>query len=489
MFIPKKDGKRRMVQDYQYINKFTIKNSYPLLLISDLIDNMGTKRVFTKMDLRWGYNNVRIKEGDEWKAVFTTHIGLFKPVVMFFGLTNSSATFQTMMNNIFRDLINKGDVTIFIDNVLVGTETEEGHNELVEEILRKLEKHDLYVKLEKCEWKVREVGFLGVVIGPNGIKMEKEKVRGVLEWPTPKCVKDVQKFLGLVNYYRRFVKDFAEIARPMHRLVQKQEKWNWRSEQEEAFGKLKEIFTLEPVLAALDLDKEMRVEADTSDYATGGVLSMKCEDERWRPVAYISKSLSDTEKNYEIHDKEMLVVIRCLEAWRHFLEGAQIKFEVWMDHKNLEYFMSSQKLNRHQAQWALFLSHFDFKLVHVPGTKMGKADGLSRWPDWQEGIGKENKDRMLVRKEWLEARTLEEVVIEGVDILDRIRKSKAVDNEVVRIVEEMKRANVKVLRNEEWREEDGLMLKEGKVYVPKDEELRVEIIRLHHNTPVGGYGG
>jgi len=313
MFVPKKDGKRRMVQDYQYVNKFTVKNSYPLPLISDLVDNMGTKRVFMKMDLRWGYNNVRIKEGDEWKAAFTMHVGSFEPVVMFFGLTNSPAIFQTMMNDIFRDLINKGDVTTFIDDVLVGTETEEGHDELVEEILRRLEEHDLYVKLEKCEWKVREVGFLGVVIEPDGIKMER-KVRGVLEWPTPKCVKDVQKFLGLANYYRRFVKDFAEITRPMHRLVWKQERWNWGSEQEEAFRRLKEIFMLEPVLAAPDLDKDMRVEADASDYVTGGVLSMKCEDKRWRLVAYISKSLSNTEKNYEIHDKEMLAVIRCLDV-------------------------------------------------------------------------------------------------------------------------------------------------------------------------------
>jgi len=241
---------------------------------------MGTKRVFMKMDLRWGYNNVRIKKGDEWKAAFTTHIGSFEPVVMFFGLTNLPATFQTMMNDIFRDLINKGDVATFINDVLVGTETEKRHDELVEEILRRLEEHDLYVKPEKCEWKVWEVGFLGVVIGPNGIKMEKEKMRGVLEWPTPKCVKDVQKFLGLANYYRRFMKDFVEIARPMHRLVRKQEKWNWGSKQEEAFGRLKEIFTSEPVLAAPELDKEMRVEADASDYTTGRVLSMRCEDDR-----------------------------------------------------------------------------------------------------------------------------------------------------------------------------------------------------------------
>jgi len=188
------------------------------------------------------------------------HVGLFELIVMFFGLKNSPATFQTIMNNIFRDMINKGDVATFIDDILVGTETEEGHNELVEEILRQLEEHNLYVKPEKYEWKVKKVGFLGVVIGPDGIKMEKEKVRGMLEWPTPRCVKDVQKFLGLENYYRRFIKDFAGIARSMHRLVRKEEKWNWGTEQERAFGRLKEIFMSEPMLAALDLDKEMRVE-------------------------------------------------------------------------------------------------------------------------------------------------------------------------------------------------------------------------------------
>ena len=150
LFVPKKDGKRKMVQDYRYVNKGTIKNSYPLPLILELIDSMGTKKVFIKMDLRWGYNNVRIKEGDEWKAAFTMHLGLFEPTVMYFGLTNSPATFQAMMNNFFKDMINKGDVATFIDDVLVATETEEGHDTIVEEVLRRLEENDLYVKPEKC---------------------------------------------------------------------------------------------------------------------------------------------------------------------------------------------------------------------------------------------------------------------------------------------------------------------------------------------------
>jgi len=155
------------------------------------LENIGMKKVSTKIDLRWGYNNMRIKKGDEWKAAFTTPERSFEPMVMFFGLTNSLATFQAMMNELLRDLINTGKVVAFIDNVIIGMETEEGHEELVAEVIKRLEENDLYVKLEKCRWKVREVGFLGVVIGPEGIKMEEEKVKGVLEWLTPKCVKDV----------------------------------------------------------------------------------------------------------------------------------------------------------------------------------------------------------------------------------------------------------------------------------------------------------
>ena len=283
------------------------------------------------------------------------HISSFKPTVMFFGMTNLLATFQAMMNEILRDLINKGKVAAFVDDVLVGTEMEEGHDEIVEEILRRLEENDLYIKLEKCVWKARKIGFLGVVIGPNGIEMEVEKVDEVLSWPQLKNVKDIRKFLGLANYYKRFIKDFARVARLMNVLTQKDEKWWWEEVQQKAFDELKQVFTTKPVLAVSNLDKEFRVEADASNYATGGVLLIKCSDKKWRPVAFISKSLSDTERNYEIHDKEMLAVIRCLEVWRHFLEGATIKFEIWTDHKNLKYFMKAQKLNRRQVRWALYI--------------------------------------------------------------------------------------------------------------------------------------
>jgi len=153
-FVGKKDRKKRMVQDYRYLNEWTIKNNYPLPLISDILENIGTKKVFMKMDLRWGYNNVRIKEGDEWKTAFTTPEGSFEPMVMFFRLTNSPATFQAMMNKLLRDLINIGKVAAFINDVIVGTETEDGHDEIVGEVIKRLEENDLYVKPEKCKWKV-----------------------------------------------------------------------------------------------------------------------------------------------------------------------------------------------------------------------------------------------------------------------------------------------------------------------------------------------
>ena len=224
-FVDKKDGGKRMVMDYRRLNRQTVKNNYPLPLITDLVDSMGNKRVFTKMDLRWGYNNVRIKEGDEWKVAFTTHVGSYEPVVMFFGMTNSPATFQDMMNKILRDMINEGKVAAFVDNVLIGTEMEEGHDELVKEVLKRLEENDLYMKPEKCAWKVQKVNFLGVVMGKGKIEMEEDKVAGVLNWPIPKTVRDVRKFLGLANYYRRFVKDFAKLAQPLNNLTRKEEKW------------------------------------------------------------------------------------------------------------------------------------------------------------------------------------------------------------------------------------------------------------------------
>ena len=242
-------------------------------------------------------------------------------------------------------------------------------------------------------------------------------------------------------------------------------------------------------MAAPDIDKKMRMEVDTSDYVTEGVLLMECEDGLWRPVAFLSKSLNEMERNYKIHDKEMLAIVRGLEAWRHLLEGVQSKFEIWIDYKNLEYFMKVQKLNRKQAQWALYLSRFDFTLKHVLGTKMGKVDGLSRRLDWKVGVDRDNENQIFIKDNWIHS--IQKVVIEGpeVDIVEKIKKVRSKNKDVVRVVEEIKKAGVKELREEEWKLEGDLVIKEGKIYVPKDKELRAEVIRLHHDIPAVEHGG
>jgi len=199
---------------------------------------------------------------------------------MFFGMTNSPATFQGMMNEILRDMINEGKVAAFVDNVLIGTETEEGHNEIVEEVLRRLEKNNLYVKPEKYAWKVQKVNFLGVVMGQRRIEMKEDKVVGVLNWPIPKTVRDIRKFLGLANYYRQCVKDFAKIAQPLNNLTRKEKKRKWISEQQDVFEQLKKIFTSQPLLVVPDLERELRVEVDASNFATEGVLSIKDKDNK-----------------------------------------------------------------------------------------------------------------------------------------------------------------------------------------------------------------
>ena len=316
-----------MVQDYRYLNEHTVKNNYPLPLIAQLVDKLQGTKMFTKMDLRWGYNNIRIKEGDEWKAAFICHRGTFKPLVMFFGLCNSPSMFQTMMNEIFADM--EDVVVVYIDDVMIFTKMDDTkkHDEIVLDVLRCVEENDLYVKPEKCTFCTTEVDFLGMIVGKDGIKMDQEKVKAVLDWPVPSSVKEVRSFLGLANFYRRFIQDYAQTARPLNDLLKKDVVFEWKEAQQHAFDTLKEKFTTAPVLAYPDNDCQFCLECDASNYATGAVLSILKED-KWHPVAYHSHSMSPKERNYLIADKEMLSIIRALEIWRHYLEGAKHEFEV-----------------------------------------------------------------------------------------------------------------------------------------------------------------
>ena len=486
-FIKKKDGKLRLIQDYRKLNEYTVKNRYPLPLAQDIINRLRGAKVFSKMDVRWGYYNIRIAEGDEWKAAFTTSRGLFEPNVMFFGLTNAPATFQALMNTIFADLVAKGKVAVYLDDILVFTQTIEEHREVVREVLSRLQKHDLYLRPEKCEFERDQVEYLGLVIKEGKVSMDPAKVKAVTEWPTPRNLKDVRSFVGFANFYRRFIKDFARIARPLHNLTKKDVAWRWDMEEQDAFDRLKEAFTSEPVLVMWSPDSETRVETDASGSATGGALLQKKEDGLWHPVAYRSESMTEAERNYEIYDREMLGIVRALEDWRHFLEGLPEPFMIHTDHLNLEHWKSPQNLNRRQARWHLYLSRFDYRIMHKPGKTMHLSDPLSR--QFEVKDSDDNQGITVLKPEHFiksASVTLAETPLET-----RIREASIKEADVIKSLRNLVRSSPRSLSQgiPDWEEIDGLTYYQNKLYIPKKDNLRLEVLKLVHDHPAAGHPG
>lgn len=336
-FIKKKDGKLRLIQDYYKLNDLTIKNRYPLPLANDIINKLKGAKIFTKFDIRWGYNNIRIKEGDEWKAAFITNRSSFEPKVMYFGLTNFPATFQALMNIIFADLVAEGKVAVYLDDILIWSNDLTEHRKVVHEVLNCLQEYDLYLRPEKCEFEKSQVKYLGLVISEGRVRMDLTKVKVVTNWPTPRNLRDVRAFIGFANFYRRFIKDFSKHARLLYDLTKKDTPFIWSETQQSVFDSLKSAFTSQPILAIWAADRPTHMEVDASGFATGGVILQKCEDTLWHLIAYRSQSMTETKCNYEIYNHEMLAIIEAFKEWRHFLEGLPEPFEIWSDHQNLQY--------------------------------------------------------------------------------------------------------------------------------------------------------
>ena len=385
--------------DYRGLNSITIPNRYPLPLMQELQDRVQGAQWFTKMDLKNGFNSIRIREGDEWKTAFRTRYGLYEFQVMPFGLTNAPSTFQDMMNHVLSDLLDVG-VLAYMDNILVYAGTKSEHDHLVKEVLRWLQDKGLAVSPEKCVWRAQEVEFLGYIIGREGIKMSNDKVQAVLSWKIPKSVTEVQSFLGFANFYRRFIQDYSKVARPLTEWTKKTEKWEWNDDAGRAFEELKQRFTSTPILAHLDAQKPVIIETDAYDFAIGAVLSQRDDEGRLHPVAFHSRKFQPAEINYEIHDKELLAVVDAFKHWRRYCEGAAHQIQVFSDHQNLEYFTTTKVLNRRQARWAQELAGVDFRIYYRPGTQNGKPDALSRRPEYRpEKGGIENQPITAVLQE------------------------------------------------------------------------------------------
>ena len=377
IFVKKPEGGLCLCVDYRGINNLTVKNRYPLPLIRETLNLMISSVIFIKLDIIAAFNKLRMAEGEEWKTAMRTCYSLFEYLVMPFGLCEAPSSFQSYINDVLRDCL---DVfaTAYIDDILIYSKSKKEHQNHVKTVLTKLQAAGLQLDIEKCEFNVEEVKYLGLIIAKGEIRMDSAKITAIANWESLNCVKDVQSFLGFANFYWRFIKGFSQLASPLTALTCKDIKFDWSSATEQAFQELKAAFSSASILVMFDPDKPLTVKSDSSDCVTGGVLSQPDSQGVLHPVAYFSTRMAPAECNYDIYDKELLAIIRAFEEWRPELKGAAEQVQVITDHKNLEYFMTTKQLSRRQARWSEFLSRFNFAIQYRPGKLNNRADALTR---------------------------------------------------------------------------------------------------------------
>jgi hypothetical protein len=370
LFVKKKDESLRLCVDYCPLNVVTIKNKYPLPRIDVLFDQLVGAKAFYKIDLRSGYHQIKIRAGDIPKTAFSTRYGLYEYLVMSFGMTNAPAYFMYLMNSVFMPELDKF-VVVFIDDILVYSRNEAEHTKHLHIVLQRLRDHQLYAKLSKCEFWLREINFLGHTISQEGISVDPEKVQEVMNWKPPTTVRQIRSFLGLAGYYRRFIPDFSRIAKPMTELLKKGVKYEWGQKCEDAFHALRQHLTTAPVLAQPDNTKSFEVYCDASGTGLGCVLM---QDNR--VIAYASRALRPHEQNYPTHDLELAAVVHALKLWRHYLMGAHCN--IYTDHKSLKYIFTQADLNMRQRRWLELIKDYDLEVHYHPGKANIVADALSR---------------------------------------------------------------------------------------------------------------
>jgi hypothetical protein len=378
LFAPKKDGGLRFCIDYRWLNKKTVRNQYPLPLPEEMFDRLGGAKVFSKIDLKSGYWQIPVREGDIQKTAFKTRWGLYEYFVMPFGVTNAPAQFMYMMNDLLGDFLDRF-VLVFLDDILIYSANLEEHAEHIRSVLLKLREHKLYAKASKCEFVKDSIEFLGQQICAGGITPTEAKLKAIRDWATPQNVHDVRSFLGFANYYRRFIRNYADIAGPLTDLTKKGMAWQWGPYQHHAFEALRDAYCSAPILIFPDPKLPYTVATDASGTAAGGVL-LQDHGNGLQPLAFLSRRLKPTEQRYWAYERELAAMAYCLQSWRHYLEGCPGGVTVLTDHQTLNRLMDQQVLTRVQTRWmrlGLFQSIHPV-IKYQPGKANIVADALSR---------------------------------------------------------------------------------------------------------------
>ena len=472
LFVKKKDGSLRLCIDYRELNKLTIKNKYPLPRIDDLFDQLKDAVHFSKIDLRTGYHQLKIKPEDIPKTAFRTRYGHYEFLVMSFGLTNAPAAFMDLMNRIFKKYLDKC-VIVFIDDILIYSKTKEEHAEHLRIVLEILRKEKLYAKWSKCEFWLNQVQFLGHVINKEGIRVDPAKIEAVLNWDKPRTPTEVRSFLGLAGYYRRFVQDFAKIATPLTRLTRKAEKFVWTDKCEESFQELKKRLVTAPVLTLPDEKGNFVIYSDASHKGLGCVLM-----QHGKVIAYASRQLKDYELRYPTHDLELAAIVFALKIWRHYLYGE--KCEIYTDHKSLKYIFTQKELNMRQRRWLELIKDYECTINYHPGKANVVADALSR----------KDKLKMLISSEQLiqEFERLElEVKISGPgnEKLMEIQVEPEIIQKILRCQQRIGEEDMNNITGEErkcTKDKEGILRFNSRIWVPNVQELKREILQEAHQS-------
>lgn len=495
LFVAKPDGGLRFCIDFRKLNSLTRKDQHPLPLIDETLARISKAKIFTKLDIRQAFHRIRMDPASEELTTFRTRYGTYKCKVLPFGLTNGPATYQRYMNTVLFDYLDDF-CTAYLDDILIYSDNELEHQEHVCKVLQRLRKAGLQVDIKKTEFHVTRTKYLGFIISIDGIEVDPDKVSAVVNWKAPASVKGVQSFLGFCNFYRRFIKDYGRIAKPLNELTRKDTLFRMTTDCIEAFRKLQQMLVTAPILCHFQPELETQVETDASDGVIAGVMSQKHPDDQWRPVGYFSKTMAPAELNYPIHDKEMLAIVRSLQQWRADLARTDSVVRVWTDHKALEYFMTTKQLNQRQARWAEVLSEFYFQVCYRPGSQNPLADALSRREqDFgpQESVKKaqrtqillptENVDPQITASLSTELSPMELEDLAPVSLLDRLLTANKTSQLLADDRDKARRGE------QDWSLEGGLLLWRGRLVVPDDGDLRTRLLDSVHSTVVTAHPG
>lgn len=499
LFVAKSDGGLRFCVDYRKLNSLSKKNPYPIPLIQEIMAQLAGKKYFSRFDIVSAFNNLRMNPDSEEYTTFKTTFGLYMYKVLPFGLTGGPGTWQRYMNDVLFDFLGKF-CSVYLDDILVYSDTEKEHKEQVKAVLTRLQSVGLQVDIKKSEFMVQETKFLGVIVGVNGLRMDPEKIAAIVNWATPTSVKQILSFLGFCNFYRRFIRDFAKIANPMTALTKKNCIWEWTEACQNAFEQLKVQVTSAPVLLHFDPVKPAYLETDSSDYVTGGVLSQEDEEGVLHPVAFYSHKMIPAECNYEIYDKELLAIVKAFENWRPELEGSSVPVKILTDHRGLEYFQTKRTLTRRQARWAEKLSEFNFMITYRDGKSNVKADALTRQagsiPTDPEDERLKYQNRALLNPEQFTVAPAEIEVAGDPDdqtIHDKVKIETGRNEEAQKIMQAIRKKDQKVktargrIRLDNARVEDDLIWFKDRIWVP--DPCVVDVIKEVHSQLATGYPG